>query len=129
MSHGSHDKWIAQQIARCVRECGVEVRIDAYDLKSGDGVQETLSELLKNAMELVVLFTPYSKNRAWVWMEIGAMLLNGKRVVPIFYGMTKNDLAESGGDGALAGTVERQLDDFDLYLGELKKRVAREARS
>lgn len=129
VSHGSHDTWIAKQMARCIRESGVEVLIDAYDLVSGDDVTEVLAGLLGRATELVTLFTPFSKSRAWVWMEIGVMRLNRKRVVPVFYGMAKRNLADSGGDGALAGLVERQLNDFDLYLVELKERVAREAQA
>ena len=101
--------------------------IDAYDLESGDDVTERLSELLSQATELAVLLTPFSNSRAWVWMEIGVMRLNRKRVVPIFHGMTKRDLADSGGDGALAGLVERQLNEFDHYLVELKARIARVA--
>ena len=127
ISHGSHDSWIARQMARCIGECGAEVLIDAYDLESGDDVTERLSGLLSLAAELVVLFTPYSKSRAWAWMEVGVMRLSRKRVVPIFYGMTKRDLADSGGDGALAGLVERQLNEFDHYLVELRARVNHEA--
>jgi hypothetical protein len=127
VSHGSYDSWIARQMATCIGEAGAEVLIDAYDLESGDDVTERLSGLLAQASELVVLFTPYSQNRAWVWMEVGVMRLNRKRVVPIFYGMTKRDLAVSGGDGALAGLVERQLNEFDHYLVELKARVSRDA--
>jgi hypothetical protein len=126
VSHGSHDVWIARQMARCIGECGAEVSIDIYDLASGDDVTARLSLLLAQAAELVVLFTPFSKSRAWVWMEVGVMRLNGKRVVPIFHGMTRSDLADSGGDGALAGIVDRQLNDFDLYLAELRGRVGRE---
>ncbi len=127
LSHGSNDIWIARQMVRCIQECGAQVRFDAYDLVSGDDVTAKLSGFLGQSTELVVLFTPFSKNRAWVWMEIGVMLLNGKRVVPVFHGMTKRDLARSGGDGALAGLVDRRLNDFDLYLTELKGRVAHEA--
>ena len=126
VSHGSHDMWIARQMARGIGESGAEVFIDAYDLASGDDVIARLSDLLAKADELVVLFTPYSKTRAWVWMEVGVMRLNGKRVIPIFHGMTKTDLADSGGDGALAGIVERPLNDFDLYLAELRGRISRE---
>jgi hypothetical protein len=98
-------------MARCIGECGAEVLIDAYDLESGDDVTERLSGLLASAAELVVLFTPYSRSR----------------VVPIFYGMSKRDLADSGGDGALAGLLERQLNEFDHYLVELKTRIGRDA--
>jgi hypothetical protein len=123
VSHGSHDAWIAAQMARCIRDCGIEVSIDTYDLKSGDVLVATLADLVNKASELVVLFTPFSKNRPWVWMEIGAMLLNQKRIIPVFHGMARKDLAKSGGDGALAGVVDRQLNDFDVYLSESKKRA------
>lgn len=123
ISHASHDDWIARQIARCVRECGADAILDAYDIKSGDEVVTALAKLLGQASELVVLFTPASRNRAWVWMEVGVMRLNGKRVVPVFHGMTLSDLADTGGDGAIAGLVPRQLNDFDLYLAELQGRV------
>ena len=83
VSHGSHDAWIARQMARCIQECGAEVLIDAFDLQSGDDVLEKLSEMLDSASELVVLFTPQSSGRAWIWMEIGLMRLTRKRVVPI----------------------------------------------
>ena len=112
-------------LARCIQECGAEVLIDAFDLQSGDDVFEKLSEMLDSASELVVLFTPQSSGRAWIWMEIGLMRLTRKRVVPILHGMTKLDLAEFGGDGALAGLLERPLNDFDVYLAELKGRTGR----
>ena len=111
-------------MARCIEECGAEVLIDAFDLQSGDDVFERLANMLDSATELVVLFTPHSSGRAWIWVEVGRMRLDRKRVVPIFHGMTKRDLADSGGDGALVGLLERQLNDFDLYLTELKGRVA-----
>ncbi len=110
-------------MARCIGERGADVIIDAYDLQTGDDVTERLSLLLGQAGELVVLFTPYSKNRAWVWMEVGVTRLNRKRVVPIFYGMVKRDPADTGGDGGLAGIVERQLNDFDTYLMEFSARM------
>jgi hypothetical protein len=123
VSHASHDTWIARQMARCIQECGVDVLIDAYDVKSGDDVVTALAELLEQSAELVVLFTPASLRRAWLWMEIGVMRMNGKRVVPIFYGMTVADLADTGGTGAIAGLVSRQLNDFDHYLNEVRGRV------
>ena len=127
VSHSSRDTWIARQMARCIQDCGVDVLIDAYDLLSGDDVNDRISDLLDRASEMVVLLTYASKGRAWVWMEVGVMRMSLKRrVVPVFHGITRQDLAESGGDGALAGLVDRQLNDFDLYLAELKGRVTRE---
>jgi len=123
ISHASADTWIARQMARCTQECEVEVMIDAWDLKSGDEVVPALAEMLARSDELAVLFTPSSRVRAWVWMEIGFMRLNRKRVVPIFHGMTARNLSDTGEEGAIIGLMTRQLNDFDQYLDELRRRV------
>jgi hypothetical protein len=125
VSHGSHDTWIARQMARCIGECGADVSIDTYDLLTGDDVRATLARLLGQVTELVVLFTPHSLDRAWVWAEVGTVLFTGRRVVPIFHGMMRADLG-TGGLGLLDGLKDLQLNDFDRYLAEIRQRVAHE---
>jgi hypothetical protein len=124
VSHGSHDTWIARQMARCIGDCGVETFIDAYDIKTGDRWEDVLITELDRASELAVMFTPFSRSRAWVWMEIGAALRGRKRVVPFFYGMTMRDLEKQGTVWPLSGTYARGLNDFDVYLAELRERMA-----
>jgi hypothetical protein len=123
VSHGSHDTWIARHVARCIGECGVETFIDAYDIKTGDRWEDILITEIDRATELAVLFTPFSRNRAWVWMEIGAALRGGKRIVPFFFGITMRDLEKHGVAWPLPGTQVRDLNDFDVYLAELRERV------
>lgn len=123
MSHGSHNTWIARQMARCIGECGAETFLDAYDIKTGDRWEDILITEIDRATELAVLFTPFSRNRAWVWMEIGAALRGRKRIVPFFFGMTIRDLEKHGVAWPLPGTQVRGLNDFDVYLAELRERV------
>jgi len=124
VSHGSHDTWIARQMARCIGECGADTFIDAYDIKTGDRWEDILITAIDRATELAVLLTPFSRNRAWVWMEIGAALRGGKRITPFFFGMTMRDLEKHGTVWPLSATQARGLNDFDTYLAELRGRIA-----
>jgi TIR domain len=126
-THGTHDGWIARRMARRIGETSVEAHIDNGDLRSGDDLREELSRLLARSDERVVLLTRFSMGRAWVWMEVGHMLFSRERVIPVLCGVSRKDLARSGGDGALANIVERQLNDFNLYVDELRRRVPHEA--
>jgi hypothetical protein len=36
VSHGSHDTWIAKQMARCIEACDATTFVDVYDIKTGD---------------------------------------------------------------------------------------------
>jgi hypothetical protein len=124
ISHGSHDTWIAEQMARCVREQGADVFLDKNDIATGDDFKELIRSEISAADELVALFTPFSRDRSWLWTEVGAAWLAGKRLVPVFYGMTINDLErEGGGASVLAGLHHRQLNAFRGYLDELHTRV------
>lgn len=73
ISHGWHDRWVAKQLARAVREdARAEPFIDIFDLKKGDRIEERIFEELPKCKELVALLTPWSVTRNWVWNEIGA---------------------------------------------------------
>lgn len=126
MSHGSHDAWIARQMARCVGDCGAETFLDAFDIQTGDDFKARIRDEIIRSDELVVLLTPFSRRRSWLWSEIGLAWGLGKRVVPITYGMTIADL--DGEDGGERGVLEahhfRGLNDFEAYLNELRGRVS-----
>ena len=124
VSHGARDAWIAKQMARCIGDIGAGTFLDAYDIATGDEFETRIREALSKCDELLALFTPLSIRRAWVFMEIGAAWMQGKRVSAILYGLSLRDFdAESGtGAGLLARRHVRDLNDFDTYLGELKMR-------
>jgi hypothetical protein len=78
---------------------------------------------IDRADEFAVLFTPFSRNRAWVWMELGAALRGGKRLAPFFFGMTMRDLEKQGSPWPLPGIHVRNLNEFDVYPAELQERI------
>lgn len=74
---------------------------------------------------MVVLLTPFSMRRTWLMNEVGLAWGLGKRIIPITYGMTLADLdgADGGGKGGLESSHFRNLNEFDTYLMELRRRV------
>jgi hypothetical protein len=71
------------------------------------------------------LFTALSVQRSWVWIEIGAAWVLEKRIVGIIYGMTVAQFERaSGGKAVLQDLNLRDLNEFDVYLEELRQRIA-----
>lgn len=72
----------------------------------------------------VVLLTPWSKDRPYVWMEIGMFRGVRKRVVGVLYGLTASDVATD----ERIPIVLKKIDLVDLnqvtsYFVQLKRRA------
>jgi hypothetical protein len=122
VSHGAGDTWIAKQIARCIGDLGIQTFLDAYDIETGDDIESRISEGLRTCDELLVLLTPMSHRRAWLWMELGAARLSGKRVSVILCAIAVEDLDREYGAGLLLRQLSRNLNDIDVYFNELNRR-------
>lgn len=125
ISHGWHDRWIARQFARAIREvAGAVPIVDIFDIKKGDRIDDRIREILPRCDELVALLTPWSVTRNWVWNEIGAAWILDRRIVAVLYGVTLTEIdAEKGGRACLTSRHVVLLDDFDDYIAELADRV------
>jgi hypothetical protein len=125
VSHGWDDRWVAHQMARCiVSDAGASAFIDIFDVSKGDRFEERIRQELPKCDELVVLLTPWSVRRNWVWTEVGAAWVLGRRVVGTFYGLSYPDVErEYGGMAALGPTNCLHLNDFPTYIAELRTRA------
>jgi hypothetical protein len=125
VSHGSADRWVAEQLARRIRDdCGAEVFLDAFDIVKGDDIEARIFDEVQNCNELVVLLTPRSAERNWVWVEIGAARVLGLRIVPILYGVSLEKIEKKGGGKTFLDTKSIvEINETDQYLLELAKRV------
>ena len=126
VSHGTADSWVARQMGRRIREdCGADTFLDVDDIASGDNFKERILAELYQAQELVVLFTPWSVTRSWVWIELGAAWMHGKRVVGVLYGLSITQFEELAGGKAIFEDLNiLDLNGFDRYLTELQSRVS-----
>src|SRR6187200_307718 len=94
ISHASDDTWIAQQIARNVTAIGARPFLD-QDIEIGAEFEEDIRKFLDQTHELIVLFTPWSLERPYVWMEIGAAWMRKIPVVVLLQGITPADFLGS----------------------------------
>jgi len=126
LSHSSREAWIAGQIRKEIEEIGGEVWLDDVDIETGDEAEAEMREGLDNCSELLVLLSPFSVDRPYVWMEIGVAWSQRKRVVGVLNNLTRTELlARDGMPAFLKGIRLRELNDLDGYLEELKRRIER----
>lgn len=124
VSHSGDDIWVAEQIARRIEECGASVFLDRRDIVAGDDFKRRIHEEIPSCRELVALFTPWSRKRAWVRHEIGMADALRKRIVCVFYKVTLSDFdPQEDGLGPLEGLNIVELNDLSTYLSALRKRV------
>lgn len=123
MSHGGADGWVASQIAARLRDCGVVTFLDNNDLSKGDDFNQVIRTEVGRSDELLALFTPWSMQRNWVWVEIGAAWVSQKRLVTVLYQVTLADLDRAGGRAVLNDLNLVEINELDRYFEEVKARV------
>ena len=116
--------WVAEQIANRIVDCGATAFLDRRDIVAGDDFKERIRSEIPKCNELVALFTPWSRKRAWVRHEIGMADALGKRIVCVFYKVTIADFdPQEDGAGPLDGLNIIELNNLGTYLDALRKRV------
>ena len=129
VSHAWSDLWVAQQIERRIQEdAGAETFIDAFDIAKGDDFEDRIFDEMRRTQELVVLLTPWSVDRHWLWVEIGAARANGCRIVPVLSHISLDEIDRGGGTTFLRAKNALDINEFDSYVKQLKRRVSKRRR-
>ena len=124
ISHGSEDTWLARKIAADIDHLGGRFFVDQDDIAHGDDFEERILGAEEECSELLVLLTPWSIKRPWIWLEIGFFRHARKRIVGVLYGMTTQEIST---DPDVASVIKKldmvRLNDLDTYLAQLSKRI------
>jgi hypothetical protein len=124
VSHSGDDIWVAEQIARRIEDCGASTFLDRRDIATGDNFKERIRDEIPKCEELLALFTPWSRRRAWVRHEIGLADAFRKRIICVFYKVTIADFdPQDDGPGPLEGLNIIELNNLNTYFQALRKRV------
>jgi hypothetical protein len=124
VSHATDDVWVAEQIAKAIEECGATAFLDERDIVAGQNFKQRIDEEMPKCDELLALFTPWSRRRAWVRHEIGMAAGLKKYTVCIFYKVTVADFGpEEGGLGPLDGMKTIELNAIETYFKALRRRA------
>jgi TIR domain-containing protein len=124
VSHAGDDIWVAEQIARGIEQCGATPFLDRRDIGAGDNFKQRIHDEIATCDELLALFTPWSRRRAWVRHEIGMADILKKRIVCVFYKVTVADfLGDEDRLGPLDGLNIIDINTLDTYFKALRRRA------
>jgi hypothetical protein len=125
VSHSSVDTWVARQLAIHIRTNGADTFLDEADIQAGDDFEDEILKAEATCTELVVLLTPWSLKRNYVWMEIAFFRRGGKRIVGVLHGTTVKSIATDEKIAVLLKKLDLiDLNNVDTYFAQLKGRVA-----
>ena len=102
---------------------GAEVFIDDGEIAYGDDFRDIVFQQLRICDELLILLTPSSIQRPWIFAELGAAIHRDVHVVAIRYGLSEDRLRELGILSILGTKRLLILKDFDKYVEQLRTRV------
>jgi hypothetical protein len=127
VSHCGKDTWVAKQIAREIEARGATPFLDEAHVDAGADFEEDIVDFLQRAHELVVLLTPWALERPYVWAEIGAAWVRRIPIVALLLGITATELQSRPGIPELLKKRDLlELNDIEIYLGQLGARVQKE---
>jgi hypothetical protein len=121
ISHSSLDKWVAERMAEKIEAEGADYWLDTRDLPGGGDIRDEISKGVNECQEIIILFSPYSKDSPWVSFEIGAASIKHRYLTPILNNVQYNEVA------LIQGIKAIELNDFDQYLNDLRKRLTKAA--
>lgn len=123
-SHGGEDTYIVNDFfCPKVRASGAEVFVDEGEVSYGDDFRDIVFRQLEICDELLVLLTPSSVQRPWVFAELGAAILRGIHVVAIRYGVSEEELRRLGVLSILGTKKLLVPAECDKYVEQLQNRV------
>lgn len=83
VSHSAVDADWARSFAQALKERGISVWFDEFDVRPGEPIREALEAGLRGSEVFVALVDPEQPSKPSLFFELGAAIGMGKRVVPI----------------------------------------------
>ena len=128
VSHSGQDTWVAKQIAREISLRSATPFLDEADIDIGSEFEEDILEFLDKTDELLVLFTPWSFERPYVWAEIGAAWLRRIPIIVVLHGMSPTEFqAHPNAPVFLKKRDIININDIDQYFEQLERRIKESA--
>jgi hypothetical protein len=124
VSHSSQDTWVAKQIAKEISSHKATPFLDEADIDIGAEFEEDILEFLDKADELLVLFTPWSFERPYVWAEIGAAWIRRIPIIVVLYGLSPSEFqSHPNAPVFLKKRDIINMNDIEQYFDQLERRT------
>ena len=117
ISHASEDKdVIARPLAHKLRELGLQVWYDEFELRIGARLRRTIDYGLANSRFGVVVLSPNFFEKGWTNYELDGLVTreaSGEQVIlPLWHNLTRLELMKIS--PSLAGTLARSTSDYTI---------------
>jgi TIR domain len=124
ISHAGMDMWVAKQISKEIEARGAKTFLDEANISVGEDFEDGILRALDRAKELLVLLTPWSLNRPYVWAEIGAAWSKRMPIIGVLHGLTPEQFNQQPGVPLILKRRDLiSINQLDQYLSELGERV------
>jgi hypothetical protein len=99
MSHASEDKGYCEPLAKALEQAGIRVWLDKTALQWGDDLRSVIDRGLRNCRYGIVIFSKaFLRKKKWTEYELSSLFalekVGEKRILPIWHGITRDDLLE-----------------------------------
>ncbi|HVJ67548.1 MAG TPA: toll/interleukin-1 receptor domain-containing protein [Caulifigura sp.] len=119
ISHATYDKWVATVLCEKIEMLGATTFRDDRDIAGGDSIPEAIQFEIRDSDEVLVLLSPQSLKRQWIYIEIGMAVAFQKRIVPLMFHIPAKQIPD-----IIRNQRGFDLDNFDGYLADVAARVA-----
>ena len=127
ISHASEDKnEIVRPLANNLKEYGLKVWYDEFELKIGDSLRQKIDKGLANSRFGIVVLSKKFINKGWTNYELDGIVsksISGEQVIlPIWHGITKQevmDYSPSLADKVARNTASYTIEEIANEIAEL----------
>ncbi len=92
ISHSHQDNELVRDLARRLREAGLQPFVDFTELPVGADWKKTVREQIRSADAVLILVTPASLKSPWMMTELGMAEGFERIIVPVTAGLKSCDL-------------------------------------
>jgi hypothetical protein len=88
ISHSAQDKPVVRELAERLRQDGLRVWLDEWEIKPGDAIRRKIEEGLEQARTLVLVMSQHASASEWVMFEHHSVLFRDptnqqRRFIPV----------------------------------------------
>ena len=124
ISHAGEDTWIASQIADRCEKLGATTFLDEKQIAIGADFEADILAALKTSQEFLLLATPWSLEREYVWLELGGAWRGELYIVALLLGVTATKIqSKTRVPSILKKRNLIALNSIDRYFAELAERI------
>ena len=98
ISYASEDKYFVLNLANLLRDAGLSIWFDEFELEAGDGLRRSIDQGLKESRYGIVILSPDFFRKEWTQKELDGLTARddgkSKVIIPVWYEVTAEEVRE-----------------------------------